>query len=94
MKYSVVLALFLGQISSIKIENKLASKKDNNDIQLAAHALRDDDRDDDHDDDDQDDDDSSSDSDVQLNHDDDDHDDDDHDDDDHDDDDSSSDSDV
>ena len=59
MKYSVVLALFLGQISSIKIENKLASKKDNNDIQLAAHALRDDDRDDDdQDDDDQDDDDS------------------------------------
>ncbi len=51
MKYSVVLALFLGQISTIKIENKLASKKDNNDIQLAAHALRDDDRDDDHDDD-------------------------------------------
>jgi len=50
MKYSVVLALFLGQISTIKIENKLASKKDNNDIQLAAHALRDDDRDDDHDD--------------------------------------------
>ena len=70
MKYSVVLALFLGQISTIKIENKLASKKDNNDIQLAAHALRDDDRDDDdhddddQDDDDQDDDDSSSDSDV------------------------------
>jgi hypothetical protein len=31
MKYSVVLALFLGQISSIKIENRLALSKDHHD---------------------------------------------------------------
>lgn len=52
MKYSVVLALFLGQISCIKIESRLLASKDHHkddksdeQIQLLAHALKDDDDD-------------------------------------------------